>query len=298
MSIQAGDIVARHSYNYDILFRVVRVDDEDTVVIAGEELRLLADSPRSDLLVMDRESLKKRRKKTKEREDDSFRLFRQHNRLMRLKREYTATGGYVREDKYFEMPGRVLHIDGDPHYLKKCLDLYHRLGVPVHGQSMKEADMPKEIGSLIENVRPGVLVLTGHDAYLKSKGSASELSSYRHSRDFVSAVKEARKMIPDLDQLVIFSGACQSFFESLIRAGANYASSPKRVNIHALDPVYIAAKISLTSFMERIPVWEALRNTLTGEGGLGGVESKGILRTGMPIETSETDVLHAPEEPS
>ena len=58
------------------------------------------------------------------------------------------------------------------------------------------------------------------------------------------------------------------------------------MNIHALDPVYIVAKISFTPFMERINVWDVLRNTLTGEKGLGGVETKGVLRTGMPFQAS------------
>lgn len=85
---------------------------------------------------------------------------------------------------------------------------------------------------------------------------------------------------------MIFAGACQSHFESLIRAGANFASSPSRVNIHALDPVYIVAKISFTPFMDRINVWEVLRNTLTREKGLGGIETRGVLRIGMPYKTN------------
>ena len=87
-----------------------------------------------------------------------------------------------------------------------------------------------------------------------------------------------------MDQLVIFAGACQSHFEAIIHAGANYASSPTRVNIHALDPVYVVGKISLTSFMERVNVWDVVRNTLTGEKGIGGVETKGLLRIGLPYQ--------------
>src|SRR5699024_8268005 len=98
----------------------------------------------------------------------------------------------------------------------------------------------------------------------------------------VETVREARRVVPHLDQLIIFAGACQSHFESLIRAGANFASSPSRVNIHALDPVFIAAKIAYTPFMEKLNVWDALRNTMTGEKGLGGIETRGLLRTGMP----------------
>ncbi|HEX6923140.1 MAG TPA: sporulation peptidase YabG [Bacillales bacterium] len=291
MNIKPGNIVARRSYDCDVLFRVVHINDEGTKAeLSGEELRLLADAPVNDLVVIDREELKERRKKIKQKEADSYRLFRQDYQLLKMKREYTATGGYAREDLYFELPGRVLHIDGDPGYLQKCLELYKKLGVPVYGQHVKESDMAREVGGWLEKVHPDILVLTGHDAYLKSKGSKSDLNAYRHSRDFVRAVKEARNAVSHLDQLVIFAGACQSNFESLVRSGANYASSPARVNIHALDPVYIASKVSLTSFMERVTVWEALRNTLTGEKGLGGVETKGILRTGMPIQDNQSDL--------
>ncbi|RBN36990.1 sporulation peptidase YabG, partial [Priestia megaterium] len=55
----------------------------------------------------------------------------------------------------------------------------------------------------------------------------------------------------------------------------------------ALDPVYVVAKLSFTPFTDRINVWDVLRNTLTGAKGLGGVETKGLLRTGMPYESDE-----------
>lgn len=288
MNIQPGDIVARRSYGCDVLFRVVRIlENEGSVELTGEELRLIADAPFDDLVMIDREELEERQKTIRKKEVDSYQLFRQDYQLLKMKREYTATAGYAREDLYFELPGRVLHIDGDSNYMQKCQNLYSKLGVPVYGHYMKESEMPREVGRLLKKVQPDILVLTGHDAYLKNKGAASDLNAYRHSRNFVSAVKEARNQVGHLDQLVIFAGACQSHFEALIRAGANYASSPSRVNIHALDPVYIAAKVSLTSFMDRIKVWEALRNTLTGEKGLGGIETRGILRTGMPIQENQ-----------
>ncbi|HET7629498.1 MAG TPA: sporulation peptidase YabG [Bacillales bacterium] len=289
MNIQAGDIVARRSYDCDVLFRVERIAENGIVHLAGEDLRLYADAPYDDLVPMSRDELKAYRKQTAKKEAYSFRLFRQDYQLLKMKRDYTATGGYVREDRYFELPGKVLHLDGDANYLKKCLALYEKLGVPVYGHFVKETNMAQEICGWMEKVNPDIVVLTGHDAYVRSKGAKHELNAYRHSRDYISAVKSARSMISHLDHLVIFAGACQSHFEGIIRAGANYASSPRRVNIHALDPVYIAAKISLTSFMDRVTVWEALKNTLSGEKGVGGVETKGILRTGMPIAGSHDD---------
>jgi spore coat assemly protein len=286
MDIKVGDIVARKSYNCDLLFRVIDVkekDGEKEAILYGEEVRLIADAPCSDLVIIDEREQQERKKKEIELIEQSYKLFRQDYHAMKQKIEYRATGGYRTEKDFFQIPGRVLHLDGDPLYLRKCLDLYERIGVPVFGIYCNESEMPEKVGGLLERFRPDILVVTGHDSYSKSKGKVTDLKAYRHSKHFVQTVKEARKKVPHLDQLIIFAGACQSHFESLIRAGANFASSPARVNIHALDPVYIVSRISFTPFMETVDVWDVLRNTLTGEKGLGGVETKGVLRTGIPF---------------
>lgn len=283
MSIKVGDIVGRRSYKCDVLFRVVKIDeDSDTVELSGEELRLYADAPLADILLISEEERKKKETRSKELEKDSNRLFRQDYQLLKMKRDYTSSNGYETQSTYFEMPGKVLHIDGDPNYLKKCLRVYDKLGVPVIGKHVKEDDMPEEVPALVKHMRPDILVLTGHDAYMKSKGDQDDIKAYRHSGHFIRTVKEVRHHTPHLDELVIFAGACQSHFERLIRAGANFASSPTRINIHALDPVYLVSRISFTPFMEQVNVWDVLKNTLSGHEGLGGLETRGLLRTGMP----------------
>lgn len=286
MDFAVGDLVTRKSYNHDLLFRIGSVK-KDTAILYGEAIRLVADAPLTDIEKIDDRDLEKRKKEDKEKEEFSYRLFRQDYRLMKEKRNYEATEGY-QDINYFQLPAKVLHLDGDPMYLRKCIALYQRLGLQVHGIHLNEKNMPSEIGNLIERIQPNVIVITGHDAFSKSKGEKGNLRAYRHSKYFAETVREARRINPNLDQLVVFAGACQSHFESLIRAGANFASSPLRVNIHALDPVYIAAKIAYTPFMEKVSVWDTLRNTLTGEKGMGGVETRGLMRTGMPyIEESE-----------
>jgi spore coat assembly protein len=285
VDIKLMDIVGRRSYNCDILFRIIdvrKVNDKKFAVLYGEDFRLVADAPYEDLVVIDYKQRVKLEKEYRTLEEQSYRLFKQDVELIKNRQEYEATGGYVKPSNYFQMPGKVLHMDGDPSYLKKCMTLYEKVGIPVLGIHCNEREMPERIGGLIDTYRPDILVITGHDAYSKAKGKMSDINAYRHSKHFVQTVKEARKKIPHLDQLVIFAGACQSHFESLIHAGANFASSPERINIHALDPVYIVAKISFTPFMERINVWDVLRNTLTGEKGLGGIDTRGVLRTGMP----------------
>lgn len=292
MAINLMDIVGRVSYKCDILFRVIDIRQENgkkIAVLYGEDFRLIADAPYEDLLKIDQSTRNERSREFRSLEEQSFRLFQQEIDLLKQRQEYDTTDGYKKSMNYFQIPGRVLHIDGDPSYLKKCLDLYEKIGIPVTGIHCSEKEMPNKISQLIDYYRPDILVITGHDAYSKSKGTIGDINAYRHSKFFVQTVREARRKIPNLDQLVIFAGACQSHFESLIHEGANFASSPSRINIHALDPVYIVAKISFTPFMERIHVWDVLRNTLTGEKGLGGIETKGILRTGMPFTSENQD---------
>ncbi|WP_409296406.1 sporulation peptidase YabG [Peribacillus sp. SCS-26] len=288
MNIEINQIVGRKSFNCDIMFRVIDFKEDSSgrvqVVLYGEDFRLIADAPMNDLVLMGPREQDLQRQKNEALLEKSYQLFSQDYELLRMKREYAATSEYRHTGGYFQMPGRVLHLDGDPAYLKKCLELYEKLRIPVFGLHCNEKEMPNKIVPLLELYRPDILVITGHDSYSKAKGKFQDINAYRHSRHFSETVREARKKIPHLDQLVIFAGACQSHFESLIGAGANFASSPSRVNIHALDPVYIVAKISFTPFMDRINVWEVLRNTLTGEKGLGGIETKGVLRTGLPYK--------------
>ncbi|MDY0409994.1 sporulation peptidase YabG [Virgibacillus soli] len=280
-----GELVTRKSYKHDVLFRIASLSSNQAT-LHGEEIRLIADSTISDLQRVNQRDLQEMKKKGKEREDFSYRLFRQDYLLMKEKRDYESSDGYQHIEG-FQLPARVLHLDGDQMYLKKCIELYKRVGLQVHGVHLHEKDMPLQIESLIKKIQPNIIVITGHDSYSKNKGDKSDLRAYRHSKYFTEAVREARKVVPHLDQLFIFAGACQSHFESLIRAGANFASSPSRINIHALDPVFISAKIAYTPFMDKVNVWDVLRNTLTGEKGLGGVETRGMLRTGMPYLKEE-----------
>src|SRR5690625_3319817 len=207
--------------------------------------------------------------------------------MLREKSDFESTDNYQQDTNYFRLPIKVLHLDGDQTYLKKCIDLYRRLDLQVHGVHLNEKDMPLHIEELIKKIQPEMIVITGHDSYSRNKGEKQDLKAYRNSTYFLETVRKARQVVPNLDQLIIFAGACQSYFESLIRAGANFASSPARINIHALDPVYIVAKIAYTSFVEKVNVFEVTRNTLTGKNGLGGIETRGLLRIGMPYITQD-----------
>nr|WP_306307330.1 sporulation peptidase YabG [Cellulosilyticum ruminicola] len=136
---------------------------------------------------------------------------------------------------------------------------------------------------LIEKYSPDILVLTGHDSLNKSYKSLQDVNEYKNSIYFIDAVKKARSIKPTVDSLVIFAGACQSCFEGILAAGADYAASPGRVLIHALDPVFIVEKIAHCPFNKVLPIEEAIENTITKFNGLGGYETLGKCRRGGPV---------------
>ena len=140
----------------------------------------------------------------------------------------------------------------------------------------------EEVKNLLEKHNPDILVITGHDAMHVKNGDLKNINNYRNSYNFLKAVKEARKWEPNLDTLVIFAGACQSNYEALMKAGANYASSPGRIMIHALDPVFIVEKIACSRIDIVVPIEEILDQTITGVKGIGGFETRGKFRWAMP----------------
>ncbi|WP_188207371.1 sporulation peptidase YabG [Alkalibacillus aidingensis] len=281
MDMHKGVVVTRYSYNHDLLFRVQSIS-KDKAVLFGENFRLKADAPLDDLKRVDEGERQQLEEKVREKEATSYRMFRQDYYLRSFRDHVQPTSNSEDEVTQFQLCPKVLHVDGDALFLKKCVMLYKRLGLQVHGIHVEESEMPNRIQELMKKVQPDILVITGHDSYSKQKGDEEDIRAYRNSKYFVETVREARRLIPSLDQLVIFAGACQSHFESLIKAGANFASSPTRINIHALDPVYVIAKIGYTPFMEKVDLYDVINKTITREKGIGGIETRGLFRVGLP----------------
>ena len=185
---------------------------------------------------------------------------------------------------YFYLPAKIVHIDGDDEYLEKCLKFYRNANVHAIGKKVSEDKIYEQVPILLKEYKPDILIITGHDAYLKKKGKREDLANYKNSINFVKAVKSARKYEKSHDKLVIIAGACQSNYEELIKAGANFASSPKRVNIHALDPAIIAVSLALTERNKEIDLIELLDKTKYGSDGMGGIMCNGLMYVGYPRE--------------
>lgn len=258
--MKIGDLVTRESYNNDIVFKIIDIED-DTYYLKGINVRLYADSYKEDLTKYDSNM-----------DVEKEQIFQE-----RLKEDKTE-----RDDEYFYLPGKILHIDGDNEYLNRCLQYYESLNIAAIGFTKNEDEIADDIYELLDTYQPNILVITGHDAYYKKKGSFKDMEAYKNSDKFVQAVKEARRFESSHQKLVVIAGACQSNYEELIKAGANFASSPKRINIHALDPAIVAAKMSLSDINNDIDLKDIIEKTKYGSRGMGGIITKGTMYTGYP----------------
>ena len=259
MKFKIGDKVTRKSYNNDTVFIITEIID-DLYYLKGLSMRLYADSYENDLIKYEEEKENNEDEEFVERSKPTIKLDR---------------------NDYFYLPGKVLHIDGDNDYLNKCLKYYEDINIWAIGIRETEENIPNRIRDLLEEYNPNIVVITGHDAYYK-KSNKNDLNSYKNSSNFVKAIKEARKYENSHEKLIIIAGACQSDYEELIKAGANFASSPKRINIHALDPAIIASKLSLSDITKDIDLIGILQNTKYGKDGIGGIKTKGTMYIGYP----------------
>ena len=187
-----------------------------------------------------------------------------------------------KKEEILKKPGIILHVDGDSDYAEKCKNNYKRMGLTSYVYNIPENEQYKQIYQLLQRIRPNILILTGHDAFIRKRNDIYNIDNYKNSRYYVQGVLEARRYEHNLDNLVIFAGACQSYYEAIISAGANFASAPKRVLIDMMDPLIVAETIAYTPVDKYIPLANILSNTREGINGIGGFQTRGQLRTGMP----------------
>lgn len=286
MLLNIGDTVVRKSYGRDVVFKII--DEENTnngilYTIKGVNLRVIADSLAEDLELVLEERITNKEKILSHQVKSSIKAILTSrldgDKSYRVVKQSAQKG--VKE-LTFGRPGRVLHIDGDSEYLNNCLKVYKQLSLEVIGRTILEENQPSEVVNLIKEVKPDIVVITGHDAIVKGTKNFVDLDNYKNSRYFVETVLKIRDYEPDYDKLVIFAGACQSCYEAILDAGANYASSPNRVLIHCLDPVFLCEKVAYTNFEKIVSIQDAIENTITGIKGIGGMQTRGKYREGFP----------------
>ena len=261
--IKKGDIVARKSYGKDILFTVINIiktHNGDVAILRGLIERVEADSYIEDLEKINSEQIKKDLEKLQNKLNSRVK----DNRNYEIKRIYDT--------------GKILHLDGDKKYSEKSYSYYKKLGLKAVVKNIAEYKQPKVIYNLLKIYNPDILVITGHDGMIKKGKGYNDIYNYRNSRYFIETVKKAKEYERHTNKkIVIFAGACQSYFEALIAAGANFASSPARILIDFLDPLIVAEKVATTDKYKYITVNDFVKELRDGRKGVDGIGSNGTM---------------------
>lgn len=258
--IKEGDFVGRKSYKKDIIFVVDRIiklsNGKKIAILKGNDIRIEADSYIEDLELIETRIVKEKSKILEQNMKRKIELYKQEEN----ERIYT---------------GRILHLDGDRRYSQKSIKYYKDLSLNAIVKNISEYKQSIYIRKLLIRYKPDILVITGHDAMLKNGRDYNNIYNYRNSRYFVESVKEARRYEKSKDKLVIFAGACQSYFEEIMRAGANFASSPGRILIDFIDPLIVAGKVATTDSYKYVTIEEISKELTDGLNGVGGTMARG-----------------------
>ena len=283
--MEIGSIVVRRSYDKDITFKIIDIKEENGVkkyILKGINIRIIADSLGDDLEKVEGDYVGEQDKILNSRVSKAIKnaISLRGDVLTRINKSSKENNSC--KELMFGRPGRILHIDGDSEYMETCLKVYKQLSLDAVGKAIPEKEQAKVIVDLVKQFKPDIVVLTGHDGVLRRTNDYLDINSYRNSKYYMDSVKELRNYNSSYDELVIFAGACQSCYECMLDAGANFASSPNRVLIHCLDPVFVCEKIAYTRIDEVVNITDVIENTITGIKGIGGLQTRGKYREGYP----------------
>lgn len=278
--IKKGDIVGRISYGKDIVFYVERIfkleNGKKIALLKGITERIEADCDVDDLLLMKKEKLKEELEIFDRKIDLRIANSERKGKIIKEK-------SFLKNDRIYSnsITGKILHLDGDRKYSEKSFKYYKKMGLNAIVKNIPEYKQPKVVYRLLEFYKPDILVITGHDGLIKKDTGYDDIYNYRNSKYFIETVKQARIYERNTNaNLAIFAGACQSYFEALIMAGANFASSPARILIDILDPLIVAEKIATSDYIEYITIDDIegeLRDGRRGVGGIGASRKKKII---------------------
>lgn len=268
-NIKKGDIVGRKSYNKDILFIVDRIiktsNGKAIAMLKGLNIRIQADSYIDDLELIDKKIIQESERKL----DKKFEA-----RLQRYETQLQNLDGLKRSNKVI-YTGKILHLDGDKRYSEKSNLFYRKIGLKAVVKNVPESRQASVVLNLMDRYKPDILVITGHDGMIKSGTGYNDIYNYRNSKYFINAVKQARENKNTKKDLVIFAGACQSYYEELINAGANFASSPARILIDFMDPLIVAERVATTDYDKYLTIKDIENELRDGQRGVNGIGAMG-----------------------
>ena len=271
-SIKKGSFVYKKSQSKDVIYtvdKILKSDKNRIALLRGATERVMVESPIEDLVLVDKSIIQKTFES----------LEKRINKRLTDRLIYNKYIENLNNNKRFSekiITGKILHLDGDKKYSQKSYNYYKKAGLNAIVKNIPEYKQPKFVSSLLKIYKPDILIITGHDEMLNKNRNFNDIYNYRNSKYFINTVKEARKYELNLDsKLVIFAGACQSYYEGLILAGANFASSPARILIDFLDPLIIAEKVATTERYKYINIDDVAPELRDGKKGIDGIGASG-----------------------
>lgn len=267
--IKKGDIVGRLSYGKDIAFVVEKIikthDKKEFAILKGLTIRVQADSDLEDLELINSKQVEQHVRQLEE---------KVAKRINKYTKEKDSKENKLFREKTIIYTGKILHLDGDKKYAEKSNRYYKKIGLNAIVKNVSERKQPFVVSGLLQRYKPDILIVTGHDGMIRKGTKFNDLYNYRNSRYFIQTVEEARKQNLQKD-LVIFAGACQSYYEGIMIAGANFASSPARILIDFMDPLVVAEKIAITNSDKFVTIRDIESELRDGQRGVSGIGANG-----------------------
>lgn len=270
--IKKGDIVTRKSYGKDIIFyvkRIIKTQKQEIAILCGLLERIEADSIIQDLEILDKKEINRKIEKQNEKIKNRIKQKDENYKIGIIERNEKRIGQKI-------VTGKILHLDGDKRYSQKSYNYYKKIGLNAIVKNIPEYRQPKVVYQLLKIYNPDILIITGHDGMIKRGINYNDIYNYRNSRYFINTVKEARRYDKENNKkTVIFAGACQSYFEAIILAGANFASSPARILIDFIDPLIVAEKVATTEKFRYVTIDDIAKELRDGKKGVDGIGANG-----------------------
>ena len=147
-NVKKGDIVARKSYNKDVIFVVNMIIDNKIAILTGITTRLKADSPVEDLELVDKKELINIYKSIDEK------IYKNIGN-----KQITKNNLLKRSDKII-YTGKILHLDGDRKYSEKSSMYYKKMGLKAIVRNIPENRQANVVNTLIDRYKPDILIVT------------------------------------------------------------------------------------------------------------------------------------------
>ena len=145
--IKTGDIVARKSYNQDVIFIVDLVIDNKIAILTGITTRLKADSHIDDLEIISKKEIDNIYKKIDEKID-------------KVSNKANEKSGWLKRSSKITRTGKILHLDGDRRYSEKSKKNKQKMGLNAVVRNITESRQASMVNKLIEQYKPDILIVT------------------------------------------------------------------------------------------------------------------------------------------